>query len=58
MWMIAMEAVRRELNLRILKRRCTHNLDVGYMRKKVVFCFFFLKSLTRVCLFATPQTVA
>ena len=43
MWMIAMEAVRRELNLRILKRRCTHNLDVGYMRKKVVFCFFFFE---------------
>lgn len=34
--MVAMEVVRRELNLRILKRRCTHNLDVGYMRKKVV----------------------
>ena len=57
--MIAMEVVRRGLNSRILKRRCTHNLDVGYMRKKVVFCFLvFFKSLTRVCLFATPWTVA
>ena len=35
-WIVAMEIVRRELNLRILKRRCTHNLNVGYMRKKVV----------------------